>query len=158
MASLAHQHPPSALACRRCRCRRHQRRRTRRADRRRPPPPSPSRHRPRRPVNLVLRPWRSDIPPPFPVGAGDTCRGIHSKKRKGRKSLFLFTAQLLRKTNLAEIFSKSRSGTIAHKNQKRITAGTQYNKSSAVKAGGELESPLHSAILSEIKSKTLCRR
>jgi len=90
----------------------------------RPPPPSPSRRRPRRPVNLVLRPWRSNIPPPFPVGAGDTCGGIHSEKRKGRKSLFLFTAQLLRKTNLAEIFSEARSGTIAHKNQKRITAGT----------------------------------
>jgi hypothetical protein len=54
-----------------------------------------------------------------------TCRGIHSDKRKGRKSQFLFTAQLLRKTNLAEIFSKARSGTIAHKNKKRITAVTQ---------------------------------
>jgi hypothetical protein len=126
MASLAHQHLPSALACRRCRCRRHRRRWTRLADRRRPPPPSPSRRCPRRPVNLVLRPWRSDIPPLFPVGAGDTCGGIPTDKRKGRKSLFLFTAQLLRKTNLAEIFSEARSGTIAHKNKKRITAGTQY--------------------------------
>jgi hypothetical protein len=35
------------------------------------------------------------------------CGGIHTeKKRKGRKSQFLFTAQLLRKTNLAEISSK----------------------------------------------------
>ena len=35
------------------------------------------------------------------------CGGIHTeKKQKGRKSQFLFTAQLLRKTNLAEIFSK----------------------------------------------------
>ncbi len=33
-------------------------------------------------------------------------------------------AQLLRKTNLAEIFSESRSGTIAHKNKKRIKAVT----------------------------------
>jgi hypothetical protein len=73
-----------------------------------------------------LRPWRSDIPPPFPVGAGDTCGGIPTDERKGRKSLFLFTAQLLRKTNLAEIFSEARSGTIAHKNQKRITAATQW--------------------------------
>jgi hypothetical protein len=52
------------------------------------------------------------------------CGGIHSEKRKGRKSQFLFTAQLLRKTNLAEIFSEARSGTIAHKNKKRITAVT----------------------------------
>jgi hypothetical protein len=35
-------------------------------------------------------------------------------------------AQLLRKTNLAEIFSEARSGTIAHKNKKRITAVTHY--------------------------------
>ncbi len=33
-------------------------------------------------------------------------------------------AQLLRKTNLADIFSEARSGTIAHKNKKRITAVT----------------------------------
>jgi hypothetical protein len=50
-----------------------------------------------------------------------TYGGIHSEERKGRKSLFLFTAQLLRKTNLDPIFSKSESGTIAHKNKKRIT-------------------------------------
>ena len=47
-----------------------------------------------------------------------TCGGIHSEKRKGRKNQFLFTAQLFRKTNLADIFSKSRSGTIPHKNKK----------------------------------------
>jgi hypothetical protein len=47
-----------------------------------------------------------------------TCGGIHSEKRKGRKSQFLFMAQLLRKTNLAEIFSEARSGTIAHKTKK----------------------------------------
>ena len=35
-------------------------------------------------------------------------------------------AQLLRKTNLAEIFIEASSGTIAHKNKKRITAGTHY--------------------------------
>jgi hypothetical protein len=48
-----------------------------------------------------------------------TCGGIHSEKRKGRKSQFLFTAQLLRKTNLAEIFSEARSGTIARTNKKK---------------------------------------
>jgi len=57
--------------------------------------------------------------------SGSTCGGIHSEKRKDRKSRFLFTAQLLRKTNLVEIFSESRSGTIVHKNKKRITAVTQ---------------------------------
>jgi hypothetical protein len=41
-----------------------------------------------------------------------------SRKRKGRKSKFLFTAQLLRKTNLENIFSDSRSVRIAHKNKK----------------------------------------
>jgi len=88
------------------------------------------RRRPRRPAAALavpstsLRPWRSDIPPPFPVGGRDTCGGIPTDERKGRKSLFLFTAQLLRKTNLAEIFSEARSGTIARKNKKRITAGT----------------------------------
>jgi hypothetical protein len=56
--------------------------------------------------------------------SGSTCRGIQTEERKGRKSLFLFTAQLLRKTNLDPVFSESRSGTIAHKNKKRITAGT----------------------------------
>ena len=35
--------------------------------------------------------------------SGSTCRGIHSEKRNCRKSQLLFTAQLLRKTNLAEI-------------------------------------------------------
>jgi hypothetical protein len=59
------------------------------------------------------------------VTAVHTYGGIHSEERKGTKSLFLFTAQLLRKTNLDPIFSESRSGMIAHKNKKRITAGTQ---------------------------------
>jgi hypothetical protein len=58
--------------------------------------------------------------------SGSTCGGIHSEERKGRKSLFLFTAQLLRKTNLDPILSKSRSETIAHKNKKRTMAGTHY--------------------------------
>jgi len=37
--------------------------------------------------------------------------GIPTDERNGRKSQFLFMAQLLRKTNLAEIFSEARSGT-----------------------------------------------
>jgi hypothetical protein len=59
--------------------------------------------------------------------SGSTCEGIHSEKIIGRKSKFLFTAQLLRNLDLADIFSDSRSGTIAHKNKKRITAVTQYD-------------------------------
>jgi len=132
MASLARQRPPSALACRRCRRHRHRRRWTRPADRCRPPPLSPSRHRPRRPVNLVLWPWRSDIPPPFPVGAGDTCGGIPTDERNGRNSLFLFTAQLFRKMNLAEIFSEARSGTIAHQNKKELRQAPTKKKSTLV--------------------------
>ncbi len=51
-------------------------------------------------------------------------RSLKQKKNYGCHPLF--TAQLLRKTNLAEIFSESRSGgTIAHNNEKRITAGIQ---------------------------------
>jgi hypothetical protein len=79
----------------------------------------------------ILRPWRCDICLKFSstslplFQSGSTRGGIHTEKRKDRKSQFLFTAQLLRKTNLAEIFSESRSGTIAHKNKKRITAVTQ---------------------------------
>ena len=41
----------------------------------------------------------------------------------------------LRKTNLAEIFSEARSGTIAHKNKKRITAVTQYGNRFFLPAG-----------------------
>jgi len=62
--------------------------------------------RPRRPVNLVLRPWRSDIPPPFQVGAGDTCGGIHSEKRKGRKSLFLIYGTTFKKNESGRDFQR----------------------------------------------------
>jgi hypothetical protein len=54
-----------------------------------------------------------------------TCGGIHSEKRKGRKSKFLFTAQLLGKWNLFRDFQRVQIYSIAHKKQKRITAGTQ---------------------------------
>ncbi len=52
--------------------------------------------------------------------SGSTCEGIHSNEKKSGKGLFLFTAQELQHTR---IFSNARSGTIANKNQKRITAG-----------------------------------
>jgi len=55
-------------------------------------------------------------------------RNPNRKEEKAEKT-FLFMAQLLRKMNLVEIFSEARSGTIAHKNRKRITAGTQYHTS-----------------------------
>jgi hypothetical protein len=96
----------------------------------------------------ILRPRRCDICLKFSstllplFQSGSTCGGIHTEKRKDRKSQstfshteelvtnksqakecnLLFTAQRLRKTNLADIFSEARSGTIAHKNKKRITA------------------------------------
>jgi hypothetical protein len=62
------------------------------------------------------------LAPPFPVWKH---MRRNPYRKKDRNSQFLFTAQLLRKTNLAEIFSEARSGTIAHKNKKRITAVTQ---------------------------------
>ncbi len=46
------------------------------------------------------------------------------KKEKAQKVYFNLRQQLLRNTNLDPIFSKSRSGTIANKNKKRITAIT----------------------------------
>jgi hypothetical protein len=49
------------------------------------------------------------------------------KKEKAEKVYFYFRQQLLRKTNLDPIFSESRFGTIAHKNKRRIMAGTQYS-------------------------------
>ena len=52
-------------------------------------------------------------------------RNPYRKKKRQKKSMFI-TAQLLRKTNLAEIFSEARSGTIPHKNKKRIMAVTHY--------------------------------
>ena len=67
-----------------------------------------------------MRPWCCNIwrclaaRPPFPVSLAEESI---KNKRKGRKSLSLFTAQHLIKTNLAEIFSEARSGTIAHKNK-----------------------------------------
>jgi hypothetical protein len=48
------------------------------------------------------------------------------KKEKAEKFYFYLRQQLLRKTNLDPIFSKSRFGMITNKNKKKITAGTQY--------------------------------
>jgi hypothetical protein len=47
------------------------------------------------------------------------------KKEKAEKFYFYLRQQLLRKMNLDPIFSESIFGTIANKNKKRITAGTQ---------------------------------
>jgi hypothetical protein len=46
------------------------------------------------------------------------------KKKKAEKVYFYFWHNKLKKANLDQVFSKSRSGTIAHKNKKRITAVT----------------------------------
>jgi hypothetical protein len=40
------------------------------------------------------------------------------KKKKAEKKFILFTAKQIEKANLDQIFSKSRSGTVAHKNKK----------------------------------------
>jgi hypothetical protein len=47
-----------------------------------------------------------------------------TQKKKPEKVYFYLRQQHLRKMNLDPIFSESRFGTIAHKNKKRITAGT----------------------------------
>jgi hypothetical protein len=64
----------------------------------------------------------------FHESGSTTCGGIHSEK-KGRKSQFLFTAQLLGKWNLFRDFQRVQIYSIAHKNQKRITAGTHLGHS-----------------------------
>jgi hypothetical protein len=51
-------------------------------------------------------------------------------KEKAEKVYFYLRQQLSRNTNLDPIFSESRSGTIANKNIKRITAATQLKTSS----------------------------
>jgi hypothetical protein len=62
------------------------------------------------------------LAPPFPVWK-HMRRNPYRKKKRQKKSIYIYG--LLRKTNLAEIFSEARSGTITHKNKKRITAVTQ---------------------------------
>jgi hypothetical protein len=61
-------------------------------------------------------------------------RNPFRKKKRQKKSIFVM-AQLSRKTNLAEIFSESRSGTIAHKNKKRIMAVTHLLLQCATRPG-----------------------
>ena len=73
--------------------------------------------------------WEATIPngercnhrPHFPE-SGSTCEGIHSEKIKGRNSKFLFTAQLLRNLDLADIFSDSRSGIAENRSQIRCNS------------------------------------
>ncbi len=69
---------------------------------------------------------RYDHCPHFPE-SGSTCKGIHSKEKKAEKVYFYLRHKNCNIANLAPIFSDARSGTIANKNQKRITAGTQWN-------------------------------
>ncbi len=58
-----------------------------------------------------------DVAPSIP-GVDDDRVGLKIKNN------FYLRHNFLRRENLEQIFSESRSGTIAHKNQKRITAGT----------------------------------
>jgi len=104
-----------------------------------PPPPSPSRRRLRHPVNLRRpAPSQSLLPPSrlrrrrrrrrqsLLFGRSTSSHTEESiwNKVKAEKVYFYIYGTTFRKTNLAEIFSEARSGTIAHKNKKRITAGT----------------------------------
>jgi hypothetical protein len=52
------------------------------------------------------------------VTAYPTYGGIPSEEEKGRKVYFYLWHNKLKKTNLDRVFSKSRSGMIAHKNKK----------------------------------------
>jgi hypothetical protein len=54
-----------------------------------------------------------------------TYRGISYQEVKSKRVLNLFTAQLLGKYYLFRDFQRVQIYSIAHKNQKRITAGTQ---------------------------------
>jgi hypothetical protein len=47
------------------------------------------------------------------------------KKKKAEKVYFYLRHKKLKNANLDQVLNKSRSGTIAHKNKKRITAVTQ---------------------------------
>jgi hypothetical protein len=54
---------------------------------------------------------------------------VESIQKKGNTEKFYFYLRhdnKLKKVNLDRAFAESRSGMIAHKNQKRITAGTHY--------------------------------
>jgi hypothetical protein len=46
------------------------------------------------------------------------------RRKRQKKTIFIYGTTKLKKANLDQVFSKSRSGTIAHKNKKRITAVT----------------------------------
>ena len=49
-----------------------------------------------------------------------------SFQKKNKKAQFYLRHKYSKEANLEQLFSESRSGTIASKNQKRITAGTHY--------------------------------
>ena len=71
----------------------------------------------------LLRPWRSDIPPPFPVGSWETlAEESLQTKEKAEKSIFIYGTSF-GKGNLFRDFQRVQIYSIAHKNQKRITAG-----------------------------------
>jgi hypothetical protein len=53
-------------------------------------------------------------------------RNPFRKKKRQKKSILIYDTTL-KKMNLDPIFSESRSGMIAHKNKKRILAGTQWD-------------------------------
>ena len=86
-------------------------------------PPSLSRQPPSSSAATIIVATEPSSPPPPPLISCFVSevpfriqRNPFGIKQKQKKSI-LFTAQLLRKTNLAEIFSDARFGTIAHKNK-----------------------------------------
>jgi hypothetical protein len=69
---------------------------------------------------------RRTMRPSFPFSSLEAlAKESIQKKEKAEKVYFYLRQQLSRNTNLDPIFSESRSGTIANKNIKRITAVTQ---------------------------------
>jgi len=71
-------------------------------------------------LSRVIESFRKSAPPSHLT--------VESIEKKGNTEKFYFYLRhnKLKKANLDRAFGESRSGMIAHKNQKRITAGTQY--------------------------------
>ena len=61
------------------------------------------------------------------ISRGSLLRNAHEFPRsRPEKVCFYLRHKKTKEANLDQIFSESKSGTIAHKNQKRITAATHY--------------------------------
>jgi len=74
--------------------------------------------RPRRPVNLIAA-MAFRYSSPFSSWRWRHLRRNPYRRKKRQKKSIFFYGTTFKKTNLAEIFSEARSGTIAHKNKKK---------------------------------------